>query len=311
MQIISSNNQQDVPNDRNVRKLSWRQNGSDQVFYIDPSEHFRPETKAIESYRNYSTNQENHIQKRVFETYRLMHKNQTIEFATNRFKYWTQFNKFQSGIMDSLLKLNDLIDESDPDVDVPNIVHAFQTAERIREAHPDLEWFHLTGLIHDLGKLMALHGEPQWAVVGDTYPLGCKIQSSVVYGDSTFDENLDMKNPLYNSQYGIYSRNCGLNNLVMSWGHDEYLYQVLNNHKDCKLPDKALYIIRFHSFYPWHTGGDYTHFCTEYDQSMLAWIREFNKFDLYSKTSDTPDIEEFIPYYQSLIDRYIPGLVHW
>lgn len=55
--------------------------------------------------------------------------------------------------MEALEKLNDLVDESDPDVDVPNIVHAFQTAERLREAHPDKDWLHLTGLIHDLGKV--------------------------------------------------------------------------------------------------------------------------------------------------------------
>ena len=53
--------------------------------------------------------------------------------------------------MAALEKLNDLIDESDPDVDMPNIVHAFQTAEEIRAKHPDQDWFHLTGLIHDLG----------------------------------------------------------------------------------------------------------------------------------------------------------------
>ena len=50
--------------------------------------------------------------------------------------------------------LNSLVDESDPDVDLPNLVHAFQTAERIRAEHPDLEWFQLTGLIHDLGKVL-------------------------------------------------------------------------------------------------------------------------------------------------------------
>ena len=44
---------------------------------------------------------------------------------------------------------------------MPNSVHAFQTAERIRESHPDLDWFHLVGLVHDLGKIMALYGEPQ------------------------------------------------------------------------------------------------------------------------------------------------------
>ena len=70
--------------------------------------------------------------------------------------------------------LNDLVDESDPDLDLPNIVHAFQTAERIREEHPDKDWFHLVGLIHDLGKVMAFYGEPQWCVVGDTFPVGCR-----------------------------------------------------------------------------------------------------------------------------------------
>ena len=52
--------------------------------------------------------------------------------------------------------LNELVDESDPDTDMPNIVHAFQSAEKIREDHPDQEWFQLTGLIHDLGKVPLL-----------------------------------------------------------------------------------------------------------------------------------------------------------
>ena len=57
-----------------------------------------------------------------------------------------------------------------------------QTAERIREAYPDQPWFALVGLIHDLGKVLALHGEPQWAVVGDVFVTGCQIGSSVVFG---------------------------------------------------------------------------------------------------------------------------------
>lgn len=55
--------------------------------------------------------------------------------------------------MKALEKLNDVVDESDPDVDFPNIVHAFQTAEQIRKEYPNEDWFHLTGLIHDLGKV--------------------------------------------------------------------------------------------------------------------------------------------------------------
>lgn len=62
-------------------------------------------------------------------------------------------------IREALEKLNDLIDESDPDTTLPNIVHAFQTAERAREEFPQHDWLHLTGLIHDLGKIMAFYGE--------------------------------------------------------------------------------------------------------------------------------------------------------
>lgn len=70
-----------------------------------------------------------------------------------RMEHWLKFDKSKMTIKEALLKLNDLIDESDPDSDLPNIVHAFQTAESIRQAYPDEDWFHLTGLIHDLGKV--------------------------------------------------------------------------------------------------------------------------------------------------------------
>lgn len=110
---------------------------------------------------------------------------------TDRIKKWTSFNNFKATLREALEMLNCLIDESDPDVDVPNIVHAFQTAERIRMDHPDKDWFHLTGLIHDVGKVMALHGEPQWAVVGDTFVVGCQWANSIVYRKTSFKGNPD------------------------------------------------------------------------------------------------------------------------
>ena len=39
---------------------------------------------------------------------------------------WTRFDHFEANIFDALDKLNDLIDESDGDTQLPNIVHAFQ-----------------------------------------------------------------------------------------------------------------------------------------------------------------------------------------
>lgn len=40
-------------------------------------------------------------------------------------------------MMQAIDSLDQLVDESDPDVDFPNSFHAFQTAEGIRAQHPD------------------------------------------------------------------------------------------------------------------------------------------------------------------------------
>ncbi|XP_057381744.1 inositol oxygenase-like [Daphnia carinata] len=282
-----------------------------QVECTDISRMIRPEpifaNKPIEAFRQYDGIDS--IHERVFRTYKLMHTYQTTEFAQGKLNEWCKFDRFSSTIMEALERLNNLVDESDPDSDLPNIVHAFQTAERIRESHPDRDWFHLTGLIHDLGKVMAFY-EPQWAVVGDTFVCGAAFAPSIVYRSNTFDENPDLNDPRYNTEYGIYFPKCGLDKVTMSWGHDEYLYRVLRNH-GTTLPDEALYMVRYHSFYPWHSGGDYMHLCSERDLQMLPWVREFNEFDLYTKSDSIPDVKALTPYYQSLIDKYIPGIVLW
>jgi inositol oxygenase len=42
-----------------------------------------------------------------------------------------------------------------------------------------------------------------------------------------FRDNPDSQNVVYNSKLGIYKEGCGLDNVMMSWGHDEYMYQVI------------------------------------------------------------------------------------
>lgn len=43
---------------------------------------------------------------------------------------------------------------------------------------------------------MALYGEPQWAVVGDTFPVGCAPGKSVVFADTTYKQNPDLLDPV-------------------------------------------------------------------------------------------------------------------
>jgi len=212
--------------------------------------------------------------------------------------------------MEVIEMLDELVDDSDPDCELPNSVHDFQTAERIREAWPNEDWFHLVGLLHDMGKIMSLKGAPQWCVVGDTFPVGCAFSKKCVFPEF-FKDNSDSGDPTYSTKTGIYTPGCGISNLLMAWGHDEYMYQALK-YNGCTIPEKGLWMIRFHSFYPWHDARDYTYFESPEDAEMLLWVKEFNRFDLYSKGDKVPDIASVKPYYEALLVKYgIAGKLHW
>jgi inositol oxygenase len=201
--------------------------------------------------------------------------------------------------------LNTLVDDSDPDTDASQIEHLMQTAEAIRkDGHP--RWFILTGLLHDLGKVLCLYGEPQWAVVGDTFATGCKFSDKVVFSEF-FEANPDSQVHELQTENGIYEPGCGFENVHVSFGHDEYMYHVARDY----MPPEALYMIRYHSFYPWHREGAYEHLASDVDREMKKWVLEFNKYDLYTKTDVRPNVEELRPYYEDLIAEFFPSKIRW
>src|SRR5690606_13573068 len=255
--------------------------------------------KAKEEYRNY----DNPARDTVREFYRLNHKYQTVDFGMQKRAEFLQFNRKEMTVWGAMEFLNTLIDDSDPDIDLDQLQHLLQTAEAIRaDGHPD--WFILTGFIHDMGKVLCLFGEPQWAVVGDTFPVGCAHSDKIVYHEF-FTDNPDSHDPRYNTKYGIYEPNCGLKNVYMSWGHDEYLYQMMKDY----LPEEALYMIRYHSFYAQHRENAYDHLLDDHDRKMFHWVRKFNPYDLYSKSPKPPVASELKPYYEDLIAKYLPATV--
>ena len=196
--------------------------------------------------------------------------------------------------------LNQLVDDSDPDTDLDQFQHLLQTSEAIRaDGHPD--WMVLAGLMHDMGKVLCLFGEPQWAVVGDTFPVGCAHSDKIVYPEF-FAGNPDSKNERYNTKYGVYAPNCGLRNVTMSWGHDEYVYQMMKDY----LPEPALYMFRYHSFYSQHRENAYEHLMDAHDHEMFKWVTLFNPYDLYSKNPTPPRWDELRGYYESLVKKYLP-----
>src|SRR6266487_3898007 len=257
--------------------------------------------KVRDEFRNYEAT----ARPSVREFYRLNHHHQSYDFVQSRKREFLSRRRRQMSVWEAMEFLNTLVDDSDPDTDLSQLEHLLQTAEQIRQdGHP--RWFVLTGLIHDLGKILCLFGEPQWAVVGDTFPVGCAWSDKIVFHEF-FQANPDSRVPEYQTRLGVYEEQCGLDRVDLSWGHDEYIYHVAKDY----LPEEAHYMLRYHSFYPAHREGEYQYLMSDHDRALFNWVREFSQYDLYSKSSERPDAEALRPFYEDLIREYFPAKITW
>ena len=75
---------------------------------------------------------------------------------------YARLEKREMGIWEAMAMLGTLREfetalllEEGTDADLPLPQHAMQTAENCRAAFPNLDWLHLVGLIHSLGKVLA------------------------------------------------------------------------------------------------------------------------------------------------------------
>lgn len=260
-----------------------------------------PETiatdKSTDAFRNYAAPPRDTVK----EFYRLNHTYQSYDFVMQKEKEFLGFTKKEMPIWKAFDFLNELVDDSDPDTDLDQMQHLLQTSEAIRrDGHPD--WMVLVGLVHDMGKVLCLFGEPQWSVVGDTFPVGCAYSDKIVFPEF-FSANPDYQHPIYSTRYGVYEPNCGLDKVHLSWGHDEYVYHMMKDY----LPEEGLYMLRYHSFYAQHREHAYDHLMSEHDHAMFKWVKLFNPYDLYSKNPNQKSWQELRPYYENLVAKYLPA----
>jgi len=144
--------------------------------------------KGEEDFRDYT----DPARDTVREFYRMNHLYQNYDFVLQKKAEYTKLEKRKMGLWEAVEFLNTLVDDSDPDTDLDQTQHLLQTSEAIRaDGHPD--WFILTGFLHDLGKVLCLFGEPQWAVVGDTFPVGC-------FPNPLFTPNSSRKIPIFTTK---------------------------------------------------------------------------------------------------------------
>lgn len=286
----------EVINQKAANPLASLDVWEDDLLHRYPEPEDIAEGKAAEAFRNYDKPARDSVR----EFYRLNHTYQTYEFVAQKKNDYLKFDKKEMPVWNAFDFLNTLVDDSDPDTDLDQFQHLLQTSEAIRaDGHPD--WMVLAGLFHDMGKVLCLFGEPQWAVVGDTFPVGCAYSDKIVYSEF-FKENPDYYDLKYNTKYGVYSPRCGLKNVHMSWGHDEYIYHMMKDY----LPEPALYMLRYHSFYAQHREHAYEHLMDDHDREMFKWVDLFNPYDLYSKSPVPPNWKELKPYYHQLVSKYLP-----
>jgi len=259
------------------------------------------DTRPTHEFRNYGTD----ARASVADLYRENHAHQTLAFVLAKKAEYLPLRRRRMGVWQAVAYLSELVDASDPDLELPQLEHALQTAEALRrDGRPS--WMVLAGFVHDLGKVLCLFGEPQWAVVGDTFPVGCAFSDKIVYPEF-FSANPDTRVPEYASRTGIYREGCGLDAVHLSWGHDEYLYHVLRPY----LPEEALAIVRWHSFYAAHREGEYGFLMNQDDRRLLSVVRAFNPYDLYSKSPERPDLGRLRPYYEDLVASFLPDTLQW
>jgi inositol oxygenase len=271
---------------------------------------------------------EGHAAEELF--YRLNHARQTLDFVKRQASAFSNLNKAKMSVWDALERLNQLREyeaallKGTPenggaaageggiqlDPGMPMMEHALQTAEAFRLQYPHIEWAGLVGLLHPLGKLLAhatFGAEPQWAVCGESFPVGCRFHSSVLHSQF-FSANPDRRRRTYSTPTGVYAAGCGLNGVCMSWGSAEYLYLVLLLNK-VKLPKEALWLLRHQNFATLlRPGRPYNEILSDFDRSMLPMLDAFRHAKVYSKR-DVPGRlygEELVVFYNDLIAKYIP-----
>lgn len=132
-------------------------------------------SKETSDFRDYEAASE--LQPTVANFYKENHEKQTLEHVLKQKEKYNGLTHGEMGIWEALEVLNTLVDESDPDTQMTQIMHALQSAEAARRDNQP-RWMILVALIHDLGKYLFFLGEPQWTVSYSCHPIQKLIQFS-------------------------------------------------------------------------------------------------------------------------------------
>lgn len=189
-------------------------------------------------------------------------------------------------IMQMMLRCDEHFKSETP-LDFFDLSHNFGLAEEVRRMCPQADWLHLVALIHDLGKAMLLPGVSlRGAGEAACARRNTLIPAAVSLGKSSCDT-------AHFETYAIF---------------DEYLFRVLNMN-GCTIPHVGLSMVR--SLHSSETILG-TQFVIQEDPEIQRWTEQFKKAQRQLSPHVDLNIEELIPYYNSLFQKYnIAGPLRW
>ncbi|CAH0024585.1 unnamed protein product, partial [Clonostachys rhizophaga] len=151
---------------------------------------------------------------------------QTVAFNLKARNEFHSKTRARMGVWEAMEKLHGRVLPGHPG---PQMAHLLQTSEVTRKDGKP-RWMLLVGLIHAFDKLLFFYdAQGQWEVVGNTFPVGCAFDDRIIFGTKSFEKNKDANHPLYSTKFNIYSCGCSLDNVMLSWGHDEYYYHIVED----------------------------------------------------------------------------------
>lgn len=249
--------------------------------------------------------------------YRNQRRGVTAEMTLKDRKAFLPLRKGKLSMWGLIQRARKYADGSDPDHIKAQLLHLYGAAKKAQDKKmPD--WFVLTCLIHDGGKFL-MEWIPEHRVVGDTFPHLVRPGAEEIFF-SEFKYNSDWKIVNAKGKSGFYKPKCGLDEMLMTWGHDEYLFHMVFNwlKENAEFVKKSwkcsaleirlmLYMIRFHSFYAFHRQGGYRQLWSKTDAKLRPYLRIFSMFDLYSKPDRLPAIKVLDKEFKPLVNKFFPA----